>query len=363
MNQLEVIKDQITQAYRRHFPWTINELRNFTYTEFRVEISANTLYHVMAREPDIRACRAIPMDQSRIQVPVEDIRAHFQSLWNNISGAPAHFVFNMDEMGHQEWADAPEKVCFVPVSHAPDHVFYPVPRTGKRITLIACCSADGGVVRPAIVIPRKTFEDDELCTIGLSSEKVDIYHQPKGYIDRSIFEDWLRDTFVPEVVRRRERFCYSGPAFLLLDNCTAHSGAVSEELCALHDIHRLFLPPHSSNQLQMLDLCIFGVTKRIISRINRLEALNVQSAHIGQVVCSFLSAASPMNVAASFRNGGISLIQDHRGMPICRVTPETTRCLLDPDSLLVLPGIPEDETGDEDDDLEIWIDGIRGDLL
>jgi hypothetical protein len=62
----------------------------------------------------------------------------------------------MDEMGHQEWADAAEKVCFVPIYHAGDRVCYPVSRTGKRITLLACVAAEGSFLKPAIVIPRKT---------------------------------------------------------------------------------------------------------------------------------------------------------------------------------------------------------------
>jgi hypothetical protein len=66
----------------------------------------------------------------------------------------------MDEMAHQEWADAPEKACFVPIYHAGDRVDYPVPRTGKRITLLACVTADGSFLKPAIVSPRKISDED-----------------------------------------------------------------------------------------------------------------------------------------------------------------------------------------------------------
>jgi hypothetical protein len=70
------------------------------------------------------------------------------------------------------------------------------------------------------------------------------------------------------------------------------------------------------NQIQPLDLSAFGMTKRLISRVNRMEAVNVQSLHIGQVVGSFMSAGSPPNIVGTFRIAGIRLaLQD--GTLVC----------------------------------------------
>jgi hypothetical protein len=46
----------------------------------------------------------------------------------------------------------------------------------------------------------------------------------------------------------------------------------------------LFMPPHAPSQLQVLDLSIFGVTKRLIQGVNRLEAVKVQSRYILEVI-------------------------------------------------------------------------------
>jgi hypothetical protein len=77
----------------------------------------------------------------------------------------------MDEIGRQEWADGTEKVCFVPASHAADHVYDAVPRIGKRIPFLACVAADGSYLKPAVIILRKTYDED-LALFGLTSEKV-----------------------------------------------------------------------------------------------------------------------------------------------------------------------------------------------
>jgi hypothetical protein len=106
----------------------------------------------------------------------------------------------MDEMGHQDWADAHEKVCYVPATVQPTRIAYPFSRKGKRITFIGCIAGDGSFMRPALVISRKTFKD-ELRLLGYTSEKIEIYDQPKAYIDRDIFTDWFRDTFLPDLAQ------------------------------------------------------------------------------------------------------------------------------------------------------------------
>jgi hypothetical protein len=198
----------------------------------------------------------------------------------------------MDEIGHQDWADRTEKTCVVPISHAEDHVYVPVSRAGKRVTLIACIAADGPVLKPEVIIPRKTVDGDMILT-GLTSEKVTIRSQPHGFIDTQIFDAWFEATFVPELLKRRAMHDSQGPAVLFLDNCSAHNGPRFHELCGAHRVVPCYFPPHSSNQLQPLDLSLFGITKRLLSRVNRLDAVNIQTRHVASVVCAFLAAAVP----------------------------------------------------------------------
>jgi hypothetical protein len=96
------------------------------------------------------------------------------------SGAPAHFVFTMDEMSHQDWADAHDTICFVRRDAADDEIFNPVSRTGKCLMLIVCIAADGSYMRPALIIPRKTF-DDELLLFEFTTDKVELYSQTLSF--------------------------------------------------------------------------------------------------------------------------------------------------------------------------------------
>jgi hypothetical protein len=105
--------------------------------------------------PIVKTWRGVPMEESRLAVSPDDIEAYFHRLVAIVDGPPAHFVFNVDEMGDQEWADREEKPCYVRSEHTGDEVPFPVPRSGKGITLVACIGVDGSFLKPLIVIHRK----------------------------------------------------------------------------------------------------------------------------------------------------------------------------------------------------------------
>jgi hypothetical protein len=107
---------------------------NFLQSQVKEALDKNTVYHILARDPRIRSCRGVPMEEKRLEVTPEEIAEYFRRASEALDGVPAHFVFNMDEMGHQEWADKQTRTCFVPSEHVADEVPYPVSRTsGLRI--------------------------------------------------------------------------------------------------------------------------------------------------------------------------------------------------------------------------------------
>jgi hypothetical protein len=176
----------------------------------------------------------------------------------------------------------------------------------------------------------------ELCRFGFPLLGLAMLSRPtrtssrvleNGHVATPIFADWMPRIFIPELMKRRGAYSYHGPPFLILDNCSAHTNADFTDLCSLNVIVPVFLPPHSSNQSRVLDLSIFGITKGLIGRVNRIDPANVQSFHVAHVVCSFLSAANPANIIHSFRDAGISVVIAEDRL-LCMVTPEPARCLL-----------------------------------
>jgi hypothetical protein len=114
--------------------------------------------------------------------------------------------------------------------------------------------------------------------------------------------------------------------------------------------------------LQILDLSVFGVIKRIITRVNSLEIVNVQSKHIADLVNAFLAAPIHINIVTNFRRAGILLLVDEDERGICQITPETARCLIESEILCLFPVLPDEEDKEVeecDPDFEVSIEKCR----
>jgi transposase len=328
--QKNAITALITFSWQNGTPLKISDLKCVIANEWAMPVDRSTIYRLIDGDKRLRTVTGKPIEEARMAVVRSQIDQYFDTLEKNVTGCPAHFVFNLDEMGYQAYADRVSATFIVPSTCQDEFIYYPVSRRGKRITLIACIAADGSFLRPAVVIARKTWEN-EFQPRGLTAEKLTIYSQSHSFINGNIFQDWFLNTFCPELERRRETYNYYGPACLILDGCTAHHGPNFTELCQEKLVQPIFLPPHSSNQLQPLDLCFFGLVKGYISRMNDLKRVNFQSSNIVKVATGFYKSADPCSIVASFENGGISIVFDPEdSQTYCVVTRETCRCLMEP---------------------------------
>jgi hypothetical protein len=84
----------------------------------------------------------------------------------------------------------------------------------------------------------------------------------------------------------------------------------------------------SSNQVQPLDLCVFGIIKRLVVRLNQMGEANIQLLHIAKLFSGFHSACNSVNIIASFHNAGTTFHLNEETLPMCHVNIEHRRCLL-----------------------------------
>jgi hypothetical protein len=209
------------------------------------------------------------------------ISDYFTALGELLGRVPSRFLSNMDEDSHADWPDAHPETVYVPIEFEADSVPIFASRTGKQITLIGCTCADGTFLKPLLIIPRHVVDAD-LKLFSISQANYEILHQPSSFIDREIFEHWVMKICVPGVTRRREKTRYEGPAVLILDGCTAHDEEAFWDLCMENSII-----PH----VQPCDLRVFGVTKRIITRLNRALKKTLQSLHMQNLSQHFILPA------------------------------------------------------------------------
>jgi hypothetical protein len=133
---------------------------------------------------------------------------------------------------------------------------------------------------------------------------------------------------VSELVRGRVSLHDAGPALMILDNCTAHRNEHLDGICEEKMVILIFLPLHSSTQVQPLDLSVFEITQRFVRRVSITKKANVQRRHIARIMDGFMAASTPRRVAMTFRHAGISLIAEEVTDPVDgRVKPVSLHCV------------------------------------
>lgn len=178
-------------------------------------------------------------------------------------GFDPRFIFNGDETMIEIGEDT-HKVAYIDGSVMPA-----IPATTKmeHITLLLIVSAAGGHVLPLCILPL-------LCLpmIPLEvSRKFYITGQSKGWINRTIFTNFLLEQFLMHVNMLREKYedeCGpKAPVLLLLDNHNSRDLIDVEAMWQNYGIYIFYLPPHSSAILQPLDLNVNGDFKQKLSKI------------------------------------------------------------------------------------------------
>lgn len=113
-------------------------------------------------------------------------------------------------------------------------------------------------------------------------------------------------------MRRRELFQYDGPVVLLIDGCSSLFSEYFLEECLFYGNVVFFEPPDSSDQLQVLDIGLFGIQKKTIKKINVRKDFNEQSKELIRIINSW-EAASRSNICSAFEQAGFSKYQKDIG--------------------------------------------------
>ena len=126
-------------------------------------------------------------------------------------------------------------------------------------------------------------------------------------MNRELFNEWAKSIFLPEIEMKRNVLNYDGPVLLLCDGCTAHFDDYFLNMCSYLGVVLIVEPPGSFDQIQALDLGIFGIQKVIKSGMRSNPDLDPQSDDITRIINSFQRAAVRNNVVyqPAFRQAGI----------------------------------------------------------
>ncbi|KAA6396897.1 MAG: hypothetical protein EZS28_007581 [Streblomastix strix] len=143
------------------------------------------------REHQLTTKFASPMEDKRFDAPLESASEYNIRLDEEVVGIPACIFVNCDESGIQQFVNSHRKAVTCPINVKDSECKYKVDRSDKNTTVLAGICLDGSNVCPAIVVRRKTLDDD-IFTKGLR-DGVDCIVLPsdKGYVCSNHFFIWI----------------------------------------------------------------------------------------------------------------------------------------------------------------------------
>ncbi|OHT00012.1 hypothetical protein TRFO_33435 [Tritrichomonas foetus] len=255
---MDTIFNHITERFNEKKPLTYEELLKFIQKTFHKDVLLDSLRHVIRNNGHFKIVTGIPLEKERTEVSNEEIDKFFEITEKEIVDIPASFLFNADETGIQPFLDIRDVTCIVPIEYPKEQVYVPVDRKIKRTTMLSCVCGDGESLKPLLVLQRKTIER-ELLYEGINGDDVECVCTENGFMLSNLFTH-LRIKFIfPYLSKKRKKLNYYGEAMLILDNCSSHLSDEFLDECLYHKVIVNFIPAYSSDQLQVLDLGLFGI--------------------------------------------------------------------------------------------------------
>jgi hypothetical protein len=300
---IECMVKLINDQYESKNPATFDMILDMLQYQYNISIKPDTLRHIIRARPEFKTVDGIPMERTRVLASEEDLNNWYEELKAEIEEIPGSFIFNVDETGCSSWNDAHEVRVIVPASYDGLKIKVPKDRNSKRSTLVACISGDGSALKPLVIVHRKTYEQ-EVFLYGYNSRNALFAYQENSFMTTVLFEQWADEIFFASVAERRKETNYTGPALLILDGLSSHHSAAFREACSERNIILRFLIPHTSDQVQPLDLVTFGILKRDYARMGFQLMQSKQSNQIVKMMGAWYQATAPHLVMSAFNAAG-----------------------------------------------------------
>jgi hypothetical protein len=148
----------VSDAMERREPismvYMIEQVQHF----FAIDVSLNTMVHIVKQMPGLETVTGIPMERTRVMVNADAIDAYYERISTLLIGIPCAFLENADESGFADSPDARPETVVVPADYPLDYIYIAADRSIKKSTLVAAIAADGTGLKPLIIFRRLTIE-------------------------------------------------------------------------------------------------------------------------------------------------------------------------------------------------------------
>lgn len=176
------------------FP-TYNDVQEYIFSRFRKSLLPDTVKHLFRTKlhNEFHSVLGEPREQKRIDAKLTDIEQNLYLLSQEINGIPSAFIFNLGEVGYEEFADAHEITVIVPANYHKATAPYPTNRR-KRTSSLVCISMNGLECNPQFTVQRTTVDDELYKYVPM--EKIQIVNTKNFFITTKSFLLWFQKVFL-----------------------------------------------------------------------------------------------------------------------------------------------------------------------
>lgn len=300
--EIEKIEELIVNSGKDYL--TIDDIGFYVMLNFDKCPSRSTLKRtVKERIKGYKIVKVKGIEDNRYDAEYEDIKEYYKELEEEVKGVPVGFVFNLDESGQNTYVDA--RNIYVIVPQEENVTTYPVNRNIKRITLLHCIATDGTSCDPLIILPRLTL-DDELFDI-IPTGHVMFASQEKGFMTHQLFSAWFEEKFIPYLINQQDQYHYYGKSVIIMDGFKGHEHSIQrlKNLLEQFNIKMKFIPAHTSDQVQPLDLFGFNIQKCKTAKYIFNHHYSIQTNQILAILDGLNEIKSYQCVSTAWRMAGI----------------------------------------------------------
>lgn len=100
------------------------------------------------------------MNFKRLDVIEADIDQYFSDHEHEIQSIRPYFLYNLDEVGVQDFQDAPQGYVLMRKNYDKAAAYYPLNRGGKRITAVSYICTNVDWIPLMIIVNRSTIDSE-----------------------------------------------------------------------------------------------------------------------------------------------------------------------------------------------------------
>ena len=232
-----------------------------------------------------------------IQKWFEEMKENLDAIDPTLLNSP-HRLYNADESGFQFKAGERKVMAF----KGSKTVYSDSLNNERQVTVLVAMSAAGHYLQPLVIYPYKQIPDKGLLD---DFPEAALQVSDNGWINATIFHNWLRDVFIPSVKDVPK------PVVLFVDGHASHTSLMeTSSLCEENQVVLYCLKAHSSHLILPLGQAFFGAIKSAwTNALRQFVAKNGEAVGLdtfGQVFRPVWRAAiTAENAMSSFSASGI----------------------------------------------------------